>query len=321
MHRIDHATAIAEKPAPEPAGPAGYFYKGDALRAIDATWMTADWANDVQENLCTAIEAAQIALQKGDGRQLLMAIKYFATTAGLPLGVPVPFIGTLSMIPSNCVAVMGQTIPRASYPDITTLALASGVIVSDDVWMAQSVHRTKFSFGDGASTIRLPDLRGESIYGADLGRGIRQAAVGDWLDGDMPPHVHSATIDAAADHFHTGYTDSRGDHNHGGGTGFAGRHTHVNGNASRLLVPPYVGSITGSDTTNSGTEQAVGPGDSSDMVEANDHNHSIPADGQHIHAVTTNPSGSHSHTATIGSAGGKESRQRGVGYIFIMRVL
>lgn len=321
MHRIDHPTAVAERPAPAAPGTPGYFDGGDPQTARDATWVTPDWANDVQENICQVVEAAGIALAKGDVTQLLKAIQYFSGKTALPLGVPVPFIGSQSVVPSNCVLLMGQTVSRASYPALAAFALASGVIVDDATWLAQPMHRTKFSSGDGASTIRLPDLRGESIYGADLGRGIRSGNIGDWLAGDMQPHSHGATTDAQGSHNHTGTTDSQGAHNHGGQTGAAGAHNHANGVFSRLLRPPYVGSITGSDTTNSGDEQAVGGGDSGDIAPAPDHVHGIPVDGSHFHNLNVNAAGVHVHGVTVASAGGSETRQRGTNYPYIMRVL
>lgn len=43
-------------------------------------------------------------------------------------------------------------------------------------------------------------------------------------------------------------------------------HNHNNGGYTRLLRAPYPGSLTGSDSTGSGSEQAVGAGDSADIV-------------------------------------------------------
>ncbi|MDN8050307.1 hypothetical protein QZN20_23830 [Burkholderia multivorans] len=321
MHRIDHATAVPTKPAPLAGGTPGFFDRGDPLTGRMATYLTADFANDVQENLCKAIEGAGIQLEKGDGTQLLMAILQLSNRAGLPIGVPVPFIGTPDKIPSNCVVAMGQTVLRSDYPTITSFALGSGVVVDDAAWLASPIHRTKFSRGDGATTIRLPDLRGEAIYGADLGRGVRSAAIGDWLAGDMQPHVHAASTGAAGSHAHNGTTDSQGIHDHGGATGSAGAWNPAPDGFTRLLKPPYVGSITGSDTTASGDEQAVGPGDSADILATPAHQHGIPAAGPHAHNFNTSTAPDHTHPVTVESSGGTETRQRGTGYVFIMRVM
>ncbi|MCO8326795.1 hypothetical protein ABEG10_13820 [Burkholderia cenocepacia] len=321
MHRIDHATAVATKPAPLAAGTPGYFDRGDPLTGRIATYLTADFANDLQENLCNAIEEAGIQLRKGDGTQLLMAILELSKRSGLPLGVPVPFVGTPDRIPSNCVVAMGQTVQRADYQVMTQFVLASGVIVDDADWLTSPIHRTKFSRGDGATTIRFPDLRGEAIYGADLGRGVRGSAIGDWLAGDMQPHNHPASTGNAGSHGHTGTTDAQGGHDHGGATGAAGAWNPAPDGFTRLLKPPYVNSITGSDTTNSGSEQAVGPGDSADIIPAPDHQHGIPGVGPHVHNFNTSVAPDHTHPVTVSNAGGTETRQRGTGYVFIMRVM
>lgn len=321
MHRIDHATAVATKPAPLADGTPGFFDRGDPITGRIATYLTADFANDLQENMCNAIEAAGIALRKGDGTQLLLAILELSKRSGLPLGVPVPFVGTPDRIPSNCVVAMGQTVQRADYQVMSQFVLASGVIVDDADWLASPIHRTKFSRGDGATTIRFPDLRGEAIYGADLGRGVRGSAIGDWLAGDMQPHDHAASTGNAGSHFHTGTTDAQGGHDHGGMTGAAGAWNPAPDGFTRLLRPPYVGSITGSDTTNSGEEQAVGGGDSADIRPAPDHQHTIAYVGPHPHNFNTSVAPDHTHAVTVGSSGGTETRQRGTGYVFIMRVM
>lgn len=292
MHRIDHVTAVASRPAVIAPGTPGFFTAGDPLAGQEATWVTHDWCNDVQETLCTAIEGAGIALAKGEADQLLRAIRVIAAQAGgMPVGVPFPWLGATSTIPANCVILMGQTLPRASYPAITAHALASGMIVSDSDWLAYQVHRTKFSRGDGATTIRLPDLRGEAIYGADLGRGVRSAGVGDWLSDELKTHVHPATSEAA------------GNHNHGGQTAAGGEHGHDYVGVNEADNPDTEGAADGASNVNINqlfTKQtSVAP----------PHIHGIPLDGLHSHIVN------------VLAAGGGETRQRGVGYPFIMRVI
>lgn len=298
MHRIDHPTNVEAKPAPLPQVRPGYFTRGDALTGQEATWVTADWANDIQENIAQVIEAALLELEKGNGGQLLAAIRMIASQVGMPIGIPFPWMGAVATIPANCVPVMGQSLQRTLYPVMAAHALGSGMIVSDADWLALPIHRTKFSAGDGIATFRLPDLRGEVIYAADLGRGVRSASIGDWLVDEIRSHAHSGATDQGGDHQHTGSTSYQGDHNHG------------NGIFTRLLRPPYEGSITGSDTVASGSEQAVGPGDSAEIVPA----------GGHLHSFSTDTAGRHAHTFTTSAYGGIETRQRGVGYPFIMRV-
>lgn len=315
MQRIDHPTAVDQQPVAQTTGEPGFFSGGDPMRGTDATWMTPDWANDVQENICQAIEAVGIELVKGDGTQLREAIRALSTQFGLPIGVPVPFIGSQSAIPSNCVPLMGQTVSRATYPDLAAYALGSGVIVDDASWLAQAGNRTKFSTGDGEATIRLPDLRGEAIYGADLGRGVRTAAIGDWLDGDTKAHGHTATAQAVPNHVHTGTTSAAPAHNHGGATGAGGAHDH------NYQVPPPATDPDGQGAASGVSWLDLTQYTTSQTSAVPDHTHPISADGAHTHTFTSDAAGGHTPVVTIGSTGGAETRQRGTNYPFIMRIL
>lgn len=81
MHRIDTATKAADLFG---AGKDG-FKNGAKVSGIPATDLTAEFFNDVQENLCGVIEASGIALTKGDASQLAKAIqsgKLFSASAG-----------------------------------------------------------------------------------------------------------------------------------------------------------------------------------------------------------------------------------------------
>lgn len=91
---------------------------------------------------------------------------------------------------------------------------------------------TTFGPGNGFTSFTLPDLRGEFVRSWSDGRGGVDAGrfFGSWQDEEMKLH------------------------------------SHTNEAYTRLLQPPYGGSLTGNDTNGSGSEQAVGPGDSADMV-------------------------------------------------------
>jgi hypothetical protein len=66
MHRIDATDSVA-----------GLFSDGDPLIPRQGTVLDAAWGNGVQENLCQFIEAAGIALVKGDHTQLRDAVDAF----------------------------------------------------------------------------------------------------------------------------------------------------------------------------------------------------------------------------------------------------
>lgn len=63
---------------------------------------------------------------------------------------------------------------------------------------------TRWGAGDGATTFNLPDIRGEFIRGADLGRGV-----------DPDRQVGSPQSDQNLAHDHDGTAASAGGHNHG----------------------------------------------------------------------------------------------------------
>ena len=80
MHRIDSPGATPDK----------NFTEGDPTVPTPATVVSADWLNDVQENICRALEANGIVLEKGNYGQLTQLFKQVgtipvATTASLGL--------------------------------------------------------------------------------------------------------------------------------------------------------------------------------------------------------------------------------------------
>lgn len=73
MFRIDSAGATNDNK----------FTEGDPQNAIPATDVSAEWLNDVQENISKAIEAAGITLIKGDFDQLTQAIGAIAVNTSV----------------------------------------------------------------------------------------------------------------------------------------------------------------------------------------------------------------------------------------------
>lgn len=90
-----------------------------------------------------------------------------------------------STVPSGFLECNGATISRTVYAD---LFAAIG---------------TTFGVGDGSTTFKIPDLRGEFIRGWDNGRGV-----------DAGRTIGSYQGDAYLNHSHTGSTDSQGAHTH-----------------------------------------------------------------------------------------------------------
>ncbi|WP_186077154.1 phage tail protein [Burkholderia gladioli] len=208
----------------------------------------------------------------------------------------------------------GSLVNRADYPELWAYAQASGALVSDADWA--NGRWGCFSTGDSALTFRLPELRGETIRAWDDARGIdANRVIGSWQDSQNSWHAHGATANAVGDHTHTAWTDTQGWHNH---SFWDQGHNHANGIYSRLLRPPYGGSLTGSDTNGSGSEQAVGGGDSADIASSSS-NIQFAGDGTHGHNVGIGGAGGHTHAITVAADGGNESRPRNIALLAMIR--
>ncbi|MEJ6817678.1 hypothetical protein [Pseudomonas sp. LF-5] len=73
MHRIDGPGATVDNK----------FTDGDPVSGVEATLVTDDWLNDVQENLMAVLVSGAISPTKGRAADLLDAIKKVATSQGL----------------------------------------------------------------------------------------------------------------------------------------------------------------------------------------------------------------------------------------------
>jgi len=72
--------------------------------------------------------------------------------------------------PLGWLKASGQLVSRSTYAALWTFAQASGALVTDAAWLAGATG--SFSQGDGSTTFRLPDLRGEFLRGWDDARGV-----------------------------------------------------------------------------------------------------------------------------------------------------
>lgn len=76
MFRIDSTDAVNAIPTPAAVGDVvGYFSEGDPNIGQQATVVSADWLNAVQEELANVIEGAGVTLDKTVRTQLYTAIK------------------------------------------------------------------------------------------------------------------------------------------------------------------------------------------------------------------------------------------------------
>jgi hypothetical protein len=216
----------------------------------------------------------------------------------------------------------GAVLSRAAYPDLWAYAQSSGAITTEANWGAS--YWGCFTTGDGSTNFRIPLLLGEFIRCWDGGRGADAGrTIGTYQGPQNLSHSHPASSVAVGDHLHSAWTDIRGWHGHHGGTAGAGGHNHNNGGYTRLLRAPYGGSLTGGDTNGSGSEQAVGNGDSADIVAVGDHGHIFDTDGNgnHDHGVGIGGAGNHAHTISVGAdyGGGGEARPRNIALTPMLR--
>jgi hypothetical protein len=79
MFRIDSDGAVSSLPTPESAGATtGYFQEGDPGTGVQATQVSADWCNTMQEEIANVVSYAGLTLSKVDNTQLLQALKLIA---------------------------------------------------------------------------------------------------------------------------------------------------------------------------------------------------------------------------------------------------
>jgi PKD repeat protein len=87
---------------------------------------------------------------------------------GVPVGVVLPYYGVNP--PKGYVMPYGWLLSRATYPELWAHAQSQNLVVTDLQWAAGGWGQ--FSSGDGTTTFRTPDLRGEFMRFGDVGRGV-----------------------------------------------------------------------------------------------------------------------------------------------------
>ncbi|WP_186122612.1 phage tail protein [Burkholderia gladioli] len=210
----------------------------------------------------------------------------------------------------------GSLVNRADYPDLWAYAQASGALVSDADWA--NARWGCFSTGDGSTTFRLPELRGETIRALDDSRGVdANRAIGSWQDSLNRSHAHSASVDAVGDHVHSAWTDSQGWHGHHGQTTSVGDHQHI-APYSEAGVSPWGAYAQNQAGSNGGLDHDNPLAYTS---PAGSHAHTFDTDGAgtHAHNVGIGGAGGHTHAITVAADGGNESRPRNIALLAMIR--
>ena len=129
----------------------------------------------------------------------------------------------------------GTTLIRADYPLLWDFAAnQSNNIVTDEVWSAEKRYGS-YSYGDGETTFRIPDLRGDFIRGYDPGRGIDPGRVlGSW-QGDAIRNLTGTLAHGTNSLFWDGISTVSGVFAKGGEVG-ASANTGVTGSSAKSIT-------------------------------------------------------------------------------------
>lgn len=108
-------------------------------------------------------------------------------TLGHLRGIPFPM--PCATPPPGMIAYNGAELLRDDFPELWAWAQQYAVVVTDAEW--QTDRWGLFSSGDGVTTFRVPDLRGEFVRGWDAGRGIDAGRVlGSFAADEVRSHTH-----------------------------------------------------------------------------------------------------------------------------------
>lgn len=143
--------------------------EGAASVVLSGQWDNADLVSDGSGNWLN---------RNSRGSGLVGSVMYFPT----------------STAPTGTLKANGALLDRASFQALWNFAQNSGNLVSDAVWLGANGPTGAFSEGNGTTTFRIPDLRGEFLRGFDDARGVDAGRViGSSQAAAFASHNHSVT--------------------------------------------------------------------------------------------------------------------------------
>lgn len=147
------------------------------------------WSHAVQE-LVHLIEQAGLTPNEADLTQVYTAVATLVNANRVSVGHVAFFAANAA--PANYLKANGALISRTTYAGLWAYAQASSnIAASDGAW-----QKGQFSPGDGSTTFRIPDLRGEFLRGWDDSLGQDPGRVlGTQQSDELKSHTHSIGID------------------------------------------------------------------------------------------------------------------------------
>lgn len=230
-----------------------------------------------------------------------------ATTEWVVAKIGAQAIGTIILeirtnVRAGCLKLNGVLLKRTDYPALWAYAQASGALVSETEWL--NGRYGCFSIGDGATTFRIPEFRGEFPRFWDDGRGVDGGrTIGSFQNFGNAWHAHGASTDVQGDHTHGAWTDAQGDHGH-----------YVNdpGHQHSFVVIAHSTDGGGTGQLTGGGFQSPNDGQYNGVTDPSGVGIWLNNAGQHGHNVGIGVAGAHGHNVSIAGDGGNEARPRSI---------
>lgn len=200
------------------------FTNGDPALSIPATDLEQTWHNDVQEELCNAIEGLGVSLNGAQRNQLLTALS--ANYAKIPVGTKMVFYqasapsGWTMITTQNDKALRvvsasgggaGGTHPLSTPP--STSHTHTGPSHTHDMSMhyhAGPSHTHAYSDVIAHSHSFFTDVSGAHVHGVTDAASSSTGANGRVLSGNVGSTTLSYAMNGAGDHQHSGVTNTAG---------------------------------------------------------------------------------------------------------------
>lgn len=196
MRRIDSSNVQVDKFGPGKHG----FQGGNPSTNTPATFLSAAWADALQEEIANVIEHFGYGLVPGDNSQLISTLLAKFMLASAYEGE----IGKISYVPSmtanvNHLEAFGAEVNRVgAYAGLWAYAQASGMLVTDAVFATRPGCFGYGSGGVGGTTFRVPKLAGLVIKSYHNGDGTyttnTTALNGEYMPDQLLAHSHTYLI-------------------------------------------------------------------------------------------------------------------------------